>query len=150
MFNIAFHILHDEFKAEDAVQNAFMKILKYRYKFDDILSPKTKNLLALIVRNEAITLYNKDREIIITNYEELDTSVLSNHDVFEQGSENEIFTCLNKLSSKDREVLMLKYVYGYSVKLIADLLGITNLATRKRLERAKNKLSIIIQGERIK
>lgn len=40
------------------------------------------------------------------------------------------------LSDKQREVLDLKFIYGYTQKEIADMLGVTKMAITKRLASA--------------
>ena len=53
---IAKRILYDEGLAEDAVQEAFLRIAKNFYKIKEILCPETRNFVVIIVRNVALTM----------------------------------------------------------------------------------------------
>ena len=56
---IAFKILGDEGLAEDAVHNAFLKIISAFDKFNEIDCQKTKNLIVIIIRSVSIDMYRK-------------------------------------------------------------------------------------------
>ena len=55
MYNFAFRILNDSYLAEDAVHNAFLKLLKNLDKIKELKSKETRTYLLIIVRN---TSYN--------------------------------------------------------------------------------------------
>ena len=51
---------------------------------------------------------------------------------------------LAKLEPRYRQVLMLRYLYGYSVKESAQIMNLSSPALRKLTERAKNQLRNIL------
>ena len=55
---------------------------------------------------------------------------------------------LMSLNAKDKEVLILYYIEGYSCREIADILKITESAVKKKLERARKRLKEKYEGER--
>ena len=57
MYHIAFSILHDSYQAEDAVMNAFEKMLSKGYAVDDPESDAAKALVIRVTRSAAIDLY---------------------------------------------------------------------------------------------
>ena len=59
MFYVAQDILKDEHLAEDAVQEAFLRIAKNFHKVGEINCPRTRNFSVIIVRNTAITIAYK-------------------------------------------------------------------------------------------
>ena len=61
MYHIAFSILHDSYLAEDAVMNAFMRMLERQYAVDDPKSEEAKHLVIRVIRSAAIDLYRKNK-----------------------------------------------------------------------------------------
>ena len=58
---IAVRILQDEHLAEDAVHEAFLRILQNFDGIDEILSPKTRNFVVIVVRNTSLNLRKKQK-----------------------------------------------------------------------------------------
>lgn len=58
---IAVGILQDEHLAEDAVHEAFLRILQNFDGIDEILSPKTRNFVVIVVRNASLNLKKKQK-----------------------------------------------------------------------------------------
>lgn len=61
MLQKAYAILHDRMLAEDAVSEAFLRIYRNRHKVDDPASDRSLSFVMTIVRNTALTLYNRER-----------------------------------------------------------------------------------------
>ena len=59
---IAIKILGDEQLAEDAVHNAFLKILNHLNKFQNIDCQETRNLIVIIIRSVSIDMYRKRKK----------------------------------------------------------------------------------------
>ena len=59
MKKTAFKILGDDGLAEDAVHNAFLKIISNFDKFKEIDCQETKNLIVIIIRSVSIDMYRK-------------------------------------------------------------------------------------------
>lgn len=58
---IAVRILQDEHLAEDAVHEAFLRILQNFDGIDEILSSETRNFVAIVVRNTSLNLKKKQK-----------------------------------------------------------------------------------------
>ncbi|SDO01319.1 RNA polymerase sigma factor [Acetanaerobacterium elongatum] len=74
MFYTAQTILCNEKMAEDAVHQAFINIIKNFEKVSDIVSPKTRCYVTVIVRNVSINLYNRQKKSNMIYFEDLDYS----------------------------------------------------------------------------
>ena len=61
MYHIAYAILNDSYQAEDAVMEAFVRLLERDYTIDDPASDKTKGLIIQVARSAAIDQYRKNR-----------------------------------------------------------------------------------------
>ena len=64
---------------------------------------------------------------------------------YEEKEDTRLMESLLLLSSRYREVLLLHYVEGYQGKEIAQMLGISESAVRKRLERGRGKLRDLLE-----
>ena len=62
MFHVAEGILHNNQDAEDAVHNAFLRIIKKFSKFQKTPVKELAPLVAVIARNEAISLQRKKKD----------------------------------------------------------------------------------------
>lgn len=139
MFSIAMDVLQDKFSAEDAVQNAFVKILNNCNKIDDLDSKRTKRLIITITKNSAIDIYRK-RNILWNREMEIEKIVEFPKEDFLEICENDRFSAIDTLSEKYKEVLILKYSAGFSNREIAEILNISEMSVRKRISRAKKQL----------
>lgn len=59
MYHVAYEILHNDQDAEDAVHQAFVKIVENIKKNDDPVCPKTHGYVITIVEHQAIDQYRK-------------------------------------------------------------------------------------------
>ena len=62
MYRAAYRILQDNVRAEDAVQEAFLKLMKGRVYFEDACSDECKKYLITVIRHAAIDIYNKKKK----------------------------------------------------------------------------------------
>ena len=61
MYRIAFAVLHDSALAEDAVHDAFVRIIGKLKKLGAPDSPKTKAYIVKTVQSTSITIYRRNR-----------------------------------------------------------------------------------------
>ena len=142
MFYIANQILQNAQDAEDAVHAAFVSIAENMEKVADPDCPKTKGYIVTITENKAIDLYRqKKRHPKVLLLEE--TAGLA---VSYEGS-HAIARCFSLLPARDRDILMLRYRYGYTAREIAKMLGISEANANKRIQRAKEKLENLCKEE---
>ena len=64
MEQTALRILKNQHDAEDAVQNAFMQIIRHFEKIDEIPCEKLPFWIVCIVKNEAITILRKNQRTV--------------------------------------------------------------------------------------
>lgn len=141
MYNIAYRILHDRFLAEDAVHNAFLRLMRYIPNIRDVTCHKTKALIVIIVKNAAIDLSRKrshqnevpDDSLWLT--QDPDELVLDK--IIADESFHELKCKLQALDQDVLDLLLLHYQYGYSGDEIAQILGISSDAVRQRMRRAR-------------
>ncbi|MDR3344314.1 MAG: sigma-70 family RNA polymerase sigma factor [Oscillospiraceae bacterium] len=146
MAYIAMGILHDSQLAEDAVQDAFLRILKNFCKVGEIDCHQTRNLLVIIVKNVSIDIYNQRRKV---------SEVYADDYTFDRITavsesiepESDLSLALDAISPQNRDILYLCYAEKCSVKELAALLGISESAVKKRLERARKALGSQLEQE---
>ncbi len=137
MYYIAYAILGDSFQAEDAVMNAFLKLLEHHYEVDDPESDKSKHLVISVTKSAAIDLYRRNRrEMEIINLSD-DPEILRNHDdeITEFNDLNEVESMIDELPEKYREVMVERFINNLSTVDTAKKLNISEDAVRKRQQR---------------
>ena len=148
MLSRAYDILRDRQLAEDAVHNAFLRILKNIKKLNDSQSPSTKSYVMVVLENVAKTMYAKRKKEKVY---ELSENIPEDFDV-QRDTEikltaEAVAEKLTLLPDKYRDVLLLKFINGLNDKEIALSLGISDSAARKRLQRAREKLKALLGGQ---
>lgn len=149
MYNIAFSILHDRHLAEDAVQEAFIKLIKYLPEIESISCHKTKALIVIIVKSAAIDLYRKRKKMYEVESVEVDEDIPVqelplNHLIAEE-SYYEFKVKLRKLNKEYRQIILLKYLYELSNREIADYLCVSDDVVRQRISRARRAVKKIME-----
>ena len=142
MYYVANRILNNPQDAEDAVHNAFVKIANNISKISEPVCPKTKVFVVTIVENTAIDLYRKKKRFDTIDFpEDLPGAPVD----LENGTA--LAACMARLPARYRQVLLLKYSYGFSNKELARLLGITEANAVKLNQRAKQKFQELCEEE---
>lgn len=152
MYWIANHILGDSHLAEDAVHEAFLKIIKNFHKIGEIHCPRTKNFVVIIVRNTARSVLEKENrgpktqsfteDFAGSDMAEASDSYWENlSSGFDETSDEvlrkEIMRTVDSLPDWAADVLTLSAIYGCSTAEIAAIGGISTEAAKKRLQRAR-------------
>ena len=142
MFHVANKILRNEQDAEDMVHQAFLKVAEKKKKIGDPKCPKTQSYIVTIVENQSIDLYRRRQKHQVV---ELSDELPGISAVYE--GENALAACVLKLPARYREVILLRYFQGYSVKEVAAILGLSLSAASKLDQRAKNRLKDLYEKE---
>lgn len=144
MYYVALQILKDEHHAEDAVHQAFLKLIKHLDKIVDCDSYKAKAFLTVITEHAAIDLCRKLKREQVLSYEEAASCIASPS---ASSCEHTIYTAIAKLPKHYEIVLTLRYAHGYNMEEIADMLDLTPDNVRQRISRAKQKLQELLDRE---
>lgn len=154
MYKEAFAILRDSHDTEDAVQQAFLKLIRCADKVKDDDPRMTCNFLKIVVRNVSIDLYKK--RIYLNNAEDAIDLVEDNATDFGMDVDDIVISqetiCriakeIEKLPDKYRDVLLLIKVHGYSKEETMEILNISYETLKKRMTRAKKKLLATLKEE---
>ena len=137
MFHIAYQILRHQQDAEDAVHQAFVSIAENITKIDQPLSPQTKRYVAVIAENKAIDVHRKSQRHPITSLEDVSPGIGI---PVEYDGDDELVKCILELNPLQRQVIWLKYHYGYSLREISSMLKISLPWAIQLDQRAKKKL----------
>jgi len=145
MFYVANSILQDAAFSEDAVHQAFLRVIDHIQKISDVQCPQTKSFMVIIVRNIAINLYNARKKKAVLSLDELEEWTGEDCNtpadkVEADESFRKLVSLIKCLPEGYRSVLLLKYDNGYSTAEIALMLGLSEENVKKRLQRAKKKL----------
>ena len=138
-------ILHDQMLAEDAVHDAFLRLMKHLENISDPECHKTRAFVVIVVRNIALDYCRRKQRqaelhvgsAAFTKAE----NTLNPEETYEQKEMREdISRIMEQMHPSYAEILALKYTFEYSDQEIAQLLGITHENARTRLHRAKQQL----------
>ena len=149
MYHTAFAILKNKQDAEDAVHEAFLRIITNIDKLSDIGSEKIKSFVIIVVKNIAIDIYRKRQKNVIVDVPEDDDANIS--EVERKVLESSEYDILNKvvgmLPETQRNVLILKYYHDMTTADISAMLCVTASAVRTRICRAERKLAKLLEEE---
>lgn len=138
LYKICIVMLCSQQDAEDAIQDTFCRYLEKKpdFKSDD----HEKAWLIRVATNIC-----RDMLRFRSRHPKISIDQLSNQLAAPDASET--LAELMELPPKQKVVIYLHYVNGYSVKEIADILAITENAVKKRLQRGREYLKLSLEEE---
>lgn len=153
MFGIANAILHNDWQAEDAVHEAFVRMVPYLSRCKDVNDEKTKILIVRVIKSAAIDIYRKNKRE--------NTYILDSEEDWIEDKHNPVEVYLatlsagemlkkiiGQLSNDDRKIIEMRCYNGMPVSDIGEILGISTDNVYKRLSRARKRVKeIIAEGE---
>lgn len=149
MFTVAMRFVKDTMEAEDIVQEAFIKAFSklHQYKAEVTFGAWLKR----IVINKSIDLL-KSRKQQMLELDEVHLKVIDNNYedewlVDDAITLDEVKQAIQKLPDKYQYVVMLFLIEGYDHQEIAEILNITEVASRTQLSRGKTKLRELLTTE---
>ena len=142
MYRVADSILHNRQDAEDAVHNAFLKIIKKFSRFQNTPAQDLASQIVVIARNEAISLLRKRKGD--APLEEQDGLAEPSEAVSDYHALVDSFT---RLPRTYRAVMEMKLLLGYSDGEIAAKLGLSKTAVSTRVSRGRQMLRDIVEQE---
>ncbi len=152
LYRVAFSVLRNPADAEDAVQEAFLRVLRHRDTLDEVRDQRV--WLIRIVWN--IVLDRKRRAKTRPETDDvaelarvLPSKGLSAEQIASAAQHHaHVLACLEQLPAKEREVLMLSAFEELSSVEIAAVLNITESSVRSRLFRARNLMAGLLNHAR--
>ncbi|WP_233098779.1 RNA polymerase sigma factor [Aureibaculum flavum] len=144
MFKTAFNFMKDKALAEDMMQESFIKAFQKLNQFNE--SVAFGAWLKKIVINQCLD-YLKRRKLTIVEINEnhLQLSDEDNWKVQSSISIDQVYYAIEQLAENYKITLKLFLLEGYDHQEIAQILNITEVASRSQLFRAKNKLKEMLK-----
>ena len=142
MLYIAFGILRNEHLAEDAVQEAILRIAANLHKISSVDSKQTKVYVSVIARNVALTILGDiHRQVFTDNIDTLAYLESTTKDsILNQMDYQEVVATIRTLPDTFREILDLYYIQGFKVAEISEQTGLSKEVVKRRIQRGKKKL----------
>ncbi len=144
MLYIAKNILHEIHLAEDAVSEAFIKIIDNLEKIDTVDCYRTRGFVVIIVRNVAIDMLRKQKDNYTIPLENYDDYLGYEEPAFNNFSAKEacdkIVSCIARLNKNYSDILYLKIELDCSYEKMGKILGISQENAKMRLCRARKAL----------
>lgn len=135
MFYIAQRIVENQSDAEDVVHQAFLSIASNMDKVGRVEAPETRAYVVTITEHKAIDILRIRRMMPTDRIDE---------DFYGQTvpppGDHGLADAMAVLPASYRTALLLRYYNGYSTREVAEILQMSQNATRKLLWRAKKEL----------
>ena len=150
MVSEAYNILRNEYDAEDAVHDTFIKLARNMKAIDEPDSDKTLSYVLKAVKNTAINILNKNikrNEFEDHDFVEKmpDQQFLDKLNIKEQY--NEVVNAIRELNDTYRDVMFFHFISEMKISEIVDLLGRKRSTVQQQLIRGKKKLIEILETE---
>ena len=152
LYRVAYSVLRSPTDAEDAVQEAFLRVLRHRHALGEVRDHRV--WLIRIVWN--IVLDRKRRAKTRPETDDvselarvLPSKGLSAEELAAAAQHHaHVLACVDRLPAKERQVLHLSAFEELSSVEIAGVLGITESSVRSRLFRARNLMAELLDHKR--
>ncbi len=153
VYRVAYSVLRNHHDAEDATQETFVRVLRYRRKLDDVRDPRT--WLARIAWRVAVERRKRPTEIAFDDDESAmqirSRSIGADEALIGAEMNEALHKLIAALPAKLRDPLTLSTLEEMSPGDIAEVLGVQESAVRSRIFRArqilKEKLAVQMEGK---
>ncbi len=145
MLYIANRVLGDTKDSEDVVHQSFIKLVGVLEKIDEPKSHKTRSLVVTVVERTAIDLYRRRKRENTISLDEEHINVPDTTQIDEAISRSDLAAAIASLPTRYRSVILLRYDHGLTAREIAGLLSMTEVNVRKTIQRAKERLGMILK-----
>jgi RNA polymerase sigma-70 factor (ECF subfamily) len=152
LYRVAFSVLRNPTDAEDAVQEAFLRVLRHRDTLGEIRDHRV--WLIRIVWNVVLDRKRRAKTRPETDdVAELARVLPANGLTAEERAaaaqhHAHVLACVDRLPAKEREVLVLSAFEELTSVEIASVLGVTESSVRSRLFRARNLMADMLHHPR--
>ena len=152
LYRVAFSVLRNPADAEDAVQEAFLRVLRHRDTLGEVRDHRV--WLIRIVWNVVLDRKRRaktrpETDDITELARVLPASGLSAEEIASAAQHHSrVLACIDRLPAKERQVLLLSAFDDLSSVEIAGVLGLTESSVRSRLFRARNLMAEMLEHKR--
>ena len=152
LYRVAFSVLRNPSDAEDAVQEAFLRVLRHRHSLGEVRDHRV--WLIRIVWNVVLDRKRRaktrpETDDVTELARVLPSNGLSAEQIAAAAQHHaQVLACVDKLPVKERQVLLLSAFEELSSVEIAGVLGITESSVRSRLFRARNLMAGMLEHKR--
>ena len=146
MLNKAYNILKDREQAEEALFNSFAHIRKNIKLIDDPAGSRSIVFATAVAKCCAYAMTKRampERKFYQSNN---DFSVRKLENALAEMSAYDISAAVNRLGGLNRNIFILTYVYGASIRRVSRILGEAEAVTAWRLQTAQRKLCALLSG----
>ena len=135
MTRLAMQILGSDTRAEDAVHDAFLKLIQHYEELRDRPEERIAAWLLVVVKNTALDMLRKERKETALEESQWEPSVPA-----DQGEFQALVAIIRKMPEDYRRVLELRFVVEWSVAEIARTMGLTEGTVKTRIFRGRKLL----------
>ncbi len=146
MFAIAFRILHNEHESEDAVSDAFYTIANNVKNFKKYSNEQIKKYAYTTVEFKCKSILKSRLDYVVI---EENTLPSIDENLKNVSEENIYVNAILKLPKIYITTLTLRFIYGFNVREIADVMLSSPNTIKSRLARAKKMLKKILKEENL-
>jgi RNA polymerase sigma-70 factor (ECF subfamily) len=152
LYRVAYSVLRNCSDAEDAVQEAFLRVLRHRETLHEVRDQRV--WLIRIVWNVVLDRKRRSKtrpetDDVAELARVLPAGGLSAEECAAAAQHHaHVLACVEQLPAKERQVLMLSAFEELTSVEIASVLGITESSVRSRLFRARNLMATLLNHER--
>lgn len=144
-YALAYSKLHNFQTAEDAIQEAFLRIARNPDNFFKIPPDKQTAYVDVVIKNICIDMFRAQcRSATVELTDELSdigAEGSAEENYISTFSERELLKFIRSMPQQQREVLELRVMEGLSGKEIAQRLGVSEVCVRQRLFRARKAIA---------
>jgi RNA polymerase sigma-70 factor (ECF subfamily) len=141
LINFIYRMNSNANDAEDLAQETFLKVYRSADKYGG--NGKFRQWLFRIARNLFIDRYRRESRMKPVAPESMPEEIA--HDA-ESGQREEVLTHLNKMSERDRSLLVLAHMENFSYDEIAETLGVSLKSVSVGLSRARGRFRKIVES----
>ena len=132
---LAIHILRDDIYADDAVNDTFLKVIKYKEKFLGVSEDERVRLIIICTRSVCFNIYNRGKKLRFESLEsfnaddekgtrmDIPDSVDLSKSLVNEETVLLLKRSVDRLNAPSREMIILKYYYDMKNTEIADFYG---------------------------
>lgn len=149
-YAIAYSVLKNSAEAEDAVQEAFLRIAAKPERFFRVSDGKKVAYIDVIVKNVSCDMLEKRTHVWEAELDEeaADSAPSLEELVIGQDSKERLIEFISAMPEGRKQAILLKSYHDMSSAEIADALGISEMAARKRISDAYKAIREFLEKEK--